>query len=291
MTRARDVLYVAGVRLINVPPRSWYTLVADALLPPDVARDTEDELAEPYVWPQPPRSPLPPAESEREAPPPAPLIPAWLHERAPSPPPAPEPLRPSGALGEPDPPRANSEAARPNVEARLRGRLVHRLLETLPAVPAAERARFAERIAAPDGLAPDQLPPILAEAEAVLALPPLRRFFAPDARAEAEIVGRLAIGGKSYAVNGRIDRLARDAAGWHLLDFKTDRSVPADAAAIDPAQILQLALYRRLLSEMAPEAEITATLAYTAAAKVIPVPAALMEQALSRLAARANSVP
>ncbi len=98
-----------------------------------------------------------------------------------------------------------------------------------------------------------------------------------------------------YAVSGRIDRLLRDAAGWHLLDFKTDRKIPAEPAEIDPGHVLQLALYRRLLMDMEPGTEVSATLVFTGGPegvpKPMPIPSAAMERALEGLAICANPFP
>ena len=98
------------------------------------------------------------------------------------------------------------------------------------------------------------------EAEAVLAHPELASLFAGESRAEVAIVGNVATTKGEYAVSGRIDRLLRDQAGWHLVDFKTDRSLPASLAEIDPAYVLQLALYRRLLMDIEPGVPVNATL-------------------------------
>ena len=53
MTRARDVLYVAGVRLLRPPPRSWYTIVGGCARAGGRShRDRRDgELAAPFQWP------------------------------------------------------------------------------------------------------------------------------------------------------------------------------------------------------------------------------------------------
>ncbi len=172
---------------------------------------------------------------------------------------------------------------------------MHRLLEILPRVTASDRAQAAERLLAGE-LADD--PPLASairrEAEAVLADPALEPFFAPDSRSEVAIVGELATDKGRYAVSGRIDRLARDSAGWHLADFKTDRKIPATPAEIDPAYILQMALYRRLLMAMDPGEAVSATLVFTGAGgtpRVMPIPAPAMEQALEGLAIRANPFP
>jgi ATP-dependent helicase/nuclease subunit A len=67
--------------------------------------------------------------------------------------------------------------------------------------------------------------------------------------------------------------------------------VPATPAEADPAALLQLALYRRLLMDMEPGAEVRATLVWTAAPNVMPIPTALMEQALAKLGINAKAVP
>jgi ATP-dependent helicase/nuclease subunit A len=106
-----------------------------------------------------------------------------------------------------------------------------------------------------------------------------------------EIVGSVATDRGLYAVSGRIDRLSRDLAGWQLVDFKTDRAVPASAADVDSGYILQLALYRKLLMAMDPGTPVEATLVYTAGPNVMPIPAEMMERALAGIGVLANPFP
>jgi ATP-dependent helicase/nuclease subunit A len=292
MTRARDALYVAGVKGERTPKECWYSLIEKALVPADTRRDPETgELAEAYRWPQPPRAAVDredkPPESEGVAPP----APDWLHRAAPSPGPAPEPLRPSFALAEPDPPaeapRELAVVAAARDAAADRGRVVHRLLQVLPGLPEPARTAAAERILSRE--LPDE-PAIAArirdEVRSLIALPALAAAFAPESRAEVAIVGRVATERGEYAVSGRIDRLVRDASGWLLLDFKTTRAVPGSPEDVDPAAILQLALYRRLLMEMDQGADARATLVYTAGPNVMPIPSELMERELQKLGIR-----
>jgi len=294
MTRARDVLYVAGIRGERTPKDCWYALVDRALVPERVERE-DGELAAPFKWPVEQRPPLAQQAEEVVMEDAAAELPPWLTRSALSPPPAPEPLRPSRALAEPDPLPPAGGGTMPGDAARLRGVLVHRLLEFLPRVPLPERLWAAERLLAGQ-LAHD---PALAdsirrEAEATLAEPELEELFGPESRAEVALVGELETEKGRYAVSGRIDRLLRDASGWRLADFKTDRAVPAAPADIDPAYILQMALYRRLLMDMEPGAAVTATLVFTAsepAPKVMPIPAQMMEQTLEALRIRRNPFP
>ncbi len=189
----------------------------------------------------------------------------------------------------------------PGDAARRRGLLVHRLLEVLPGVPDERRVEQAERLLA--GTAdPALAEAVLREAETVLADPALTRIFGAGSRAEVAIVGELSAETGRYAVSGRVDRLARDADGWHLVDFKTDRNVPDTATEVAPAYVLQMALYRRLLMDMEAGVPVSATLVFTSGApvggkaagsgaKVVPLPAEMMENALEGLKIRANPVP
>lgn len=292
MTRARDVLYVAGVKLLRPPESSWYTIVRDALLPEDrsgIGFDEDGELKEPFVWPpslRPPRG----ADAERptkdaaHAP-----APDWLARAAPTPPRAPQPLRPSNALAEPDPLPAGWRV--PDPEALQRGRAVHLLLQYLPFVAPEQRAAAADRLLAGEfAQSPDLAAALCDEVMAVLAHPALAGLFISEARSEVAIVGSVATTRGEYVVSGRIDWLLRDSTGWRLVDFKTDRRVPTSVSEVDPGYVLQLALYRKLLMEMQPGVPVSAALVYTAGPNVVPVPEESLEKALETLGVRANTV-
>jgi ATP-dependent helicase/nuclease subunit A len=67
--------------------------------------------------------------------------------------------------------------------------------------------------------------------------------------------------------------------------------VPGSLSEVDPAYVLQLALYRRLLMDMQPGASVRATLVYTAGPNVMPIPAEAMERALAKLGVRGTAFP
>ncbi|HWT30326.1 MAG TPA: 3'-5' exonuclease, partial [Propylenella sp.] len=293
MTRAKDVLYVAGIRGEQTPPECWYSLVEKALVPAEAERDPETgELAAAFVWPPTRRPPLGVKMTE-SAPVAVSEAPDWLLRPAASPAPVPRPLVPSHALAEPDPPSDITPAAGlAQGHASLpRGRALHRLLGALPAIPEPERRSRAARMLERDGYAAADAETIIGEAEAVIAHPVLSEAFGPDSRGEVPIVGRVATDRGDYAVSGRIDRLARTPAGWLVVDFKTNREVPSTPADAEPAYVLQLALYRRLLMEMDPRVDVRAMLVWTAGPNVMPIPDALMEHALAKLGISAMSVP
>jgi ATP-dependent helicase/nuclease subunit A len=295
MTRARDVLYVAGVKLLRPPPNCWYTIVEKALVPGDVQRNDDGELAAPFRWPLEQRSPKAVRGETAATTDDVPDLPAWLNAPAPTPIAVRQPLRPSRALAEPDPillPVPAAVPPAPGDSAVLRGRLVHRLLQFLPGIPAEHRAAAYDRLLAAEvDVASELAANLRAETDAVLARPELAILLGSQSRAEVEIVGSVKTDGGDFAVSGRIDRLVRDTVGWHLVDFKTDRAVPETVDRVDAAYILQMALYRKLLMDMEPGIAVDATLVFTAGPKIMPIPAELMEQAATELGIRANPVP
>jgi len=294
MTRARDVLYVAGIKGVRTPDNCWYSVVAKALVPEETPRTADDELATPFQWPQPLRPPLTERDGKKDQEEVSAEHADWLTRAAPTPVLPPQPLRPSSGLAEPDPiPIAPLRARRTASvdDALLRGRAVHLLLQFLPAISAADRASAAERLLAGEVEDSEQLRALGREVEAVLRHPKLKGFFGPESRAEVEIVGTVSTERGPYAVSGRIDRLARDLAGWRLVDFKTDRAVPVTVTEADPGYVLQLALYRKLLMEMEPGTPVEATLVYTAGPNVMPIPGEVMERALAQLGVSANPFP
>ena len=208
------------------------------------------------AWPQSERpaiepGPAPPAELELHPP-----RPAWLDRAAPPPPSrrrrCGHPARWSSPIRGParEPPALVGAEA-----ARRRGILIHRLLQSLPGVAEERRGGGFARLSGTRELRRRGCGADLGGGRTRFS--PIRRslpLFGPDGRAEIDLVGRIATPGGDYAVSGRIDRLVRDAAGWRILDFKTDRAVPAGASAVDPAYVLQLAIYRRLIREIEPGA-------------------------------------
>ena len=95
-------------------------------------------------------------------------------------------------------------------------------------------------------------------------------------RAEAPIVGEAA--GK--AVRGVVDRLVVDGARVIVLDFKTDRPAPTDAAKAPDAYVLQLALYREVLCKIFPGKRVSCALLWTEAPALMDLPEARLDAVL-----------
>jgi ATP-dependent helicase/nuclease subunit A len=283
MTRARDVLHVCGIKPKSPPKRCWYELVRDALVPEEAPRGEDGELAGRFVWPPDERPALPPEAAKADTEAATPARPAWLDRPAPPPPAAPEPLRPSQALAEPDAPEPGAAPAALSPEAiaaMRRGAAIHRLLQYLPQVAPAIRPAAAARLMAGEAADEAAREALAAEALAVIDLPELAEAFGPHGRSEVPLVGLLDTARGRFAVSGQIDRLLISAGEIHLIDFKTDRAVPASLAEVAESYVRQLALYRALLVRLDPARAVRASLVWTAAPRVMEVPAAAMDRAL-----------
>jgi len=192
-------------------------------------------------------------------------VPDWLTLPVrPEPEPLP-PIRPSSALG------AAERMTRPGdgpyaPEARLRGTLVHALLERLPALGAEHRetmARAYVRARAPR-LAPEICEAVIANALGVLEHEDLKALFGPGSRAEAPIAGKVPAADGELMVSGQIDRLAVLEREVLVADFKTTARAPRPGQRPPQSYVAQLALYRTLLAEIYPDKRIRTFLVWTA---------------------------
>jgi ATP-dependent helicase/nuclease subunit A len=264
LTRARERLIVTGwQRNRSGGGPTWHDLIAAGMarlgaarvpiaLAPELAgeRLCHGNLAAPAA-----QLDLPLAPS---APGPLPA-PAWLRQPAPPEVPGAAPLSPSRAFQDDAPvssPLAGAAAGR-----FRRGRLIHRLLQSLPERPIAERASvLADYLAAPaHGLPPAEQAEIAAEVLAVLALPELALLFGPDSRAEVPLAGTVA----GQAIFGQVDRLAIAPDEVLLLDYKTDRTPPATPVEVPRAYLRQMAAYQALLEAVWPGRSVRPALLWT----------------------------
>uniref|UniRef100_UPI00260840C8 3'-5' exonuclease n=1 Tax=Ferrovibrio sp. TaxID=1917215 RepID=UPI00260840C8 len=285
LTRARDRLYVCGYlngkTAGNGPPAgSWYDLVSAgfASLQPQqiIALPWGDEGLRYETFPgQRVAAAAPEAEAERIAPP------VWLHSPPPPEPAPPRPLSPSRPSKAEPPPL--SPTAPDRLAGLARGKLIHRLLQTLPDLPLEQRPEAAARYLAHPmhGLTTAAQTGIAAEVLAVLSDPAFAPVFAPDAQVEAPLAGRL---GKRL-VAGQIDRLLVTEAAILVVDFKTNRPPPLHAEDVDPAYLDQMALYRGLLQTIFPDRPVQAALLWTYAPRLMPLPAALLDRHLANFTA------
>ena len=140
-------------------------------------------------------------------------------------------------------------------KALARGRLVHRLMQSLPDIPPERRQDAAERYLAKRRSAifqPRTSEEIVRQVLAILEDANFAPLFAAGSRAEVPIVGHIpSAGNEPVAVSGQVDRLVVSNDAVLIADYKSDRAVPADLDAVEP-YVAQLGLYRAVLSRLYP---------------------------------------
>ncbi len=289
MTRARERLYVGGAlgaRAKAPPEESWYTAVERGLAALDAGWEEDADwggaIAHGAVTrdhPQPLQGVLEGSQAITgpDAPDSPPAVaggagggsslPAWLKQAAPAEERPPRPLAPS-SLGEDEAPYPP-----PGPELRreaLRGKLLHRLFERLPDVPAEDRRARAEAWLERSGDAPDPAfrETLIDAACRVIDDPRFADLFSANALAEAPIAATVA-GGQVIA--GTADRLLITGTRILVADFKTGRRVPERAEEAPVSHLRQMAAYRAALAIIFPGRRIDAALLYTSGPLLLPL--------------------
>jgi ATP-dependent helicase/nuclease subunit A len=266
LTRAEDRLYVCGwlPKRNKAPDGCWYNLIRGGIAPIAVAQHdaflaNDGEADDPAVLRLTcPQERLAEAPGAAEADDLVPL-PGWSRHPAPPEPEPTRPLAPSRPDGD-EPPVAPPFGA--GDERRfLRGRLVHRLLQSLPDLdpgswPAAARAFLSQPF---HGLDIDAQAAIAAETIQVLEDPQCRPVFGPGSMAEVPLVGIL--GGRT--ISARIDRLVVTPEAITIIDYKTNRPAPVSENKVAETYLRQMAAYRAGLHNLYPGKPLNCLLLWT----------------------------
>ena len=286
MTRAADRLIVCGAEGVRRPPDCWYDLVHTPLAELLVEEQDDGETVWRYRKPASTSAAPSPSASKQDAKPERPALPNWLRELAPAQPPPPVPLSPSSAFDEEIARGAPAgSSALDRQKALERGRLIHRLMQSLPDIPVERRAAAAEHYLGNATLHFDtaERTALVQQTLAILSDPAFAEIFATGSRAEVPIVGRIATpDGTPLHVSGQIDRLAVTDGAVLIADYKTDRFPPDALDEVEP-YVAQLALYRAVLARLYPGKTIRAALLFTEGPKLMEIPAVAMDAAFSKV--------
>ena len=292
MTRARDRLYIASTATEKgAPPKDgWFEITHAALSEHEHTTPSVDEAGNIIAW----RWRSSKAENIAEQPSESVSVtkidkPSWLATKAQpfvamSPPIAPSKAGVGHDKFDTEGPSGNTDFI--GVDPLVRGVLMHRLLERLPALAPTQRESVAMRYLGANlhdvGL--DIHAVMTAEVMAVLENPltaPL--FVTPQAQCEVPIYGTVTLNSGTHKVRGEIDRLNHTNEDIHIIDFKTNRTVPDHPSNAPQAYVRQLALYRALLKPIFGNKPIKASLLWTNGPVLMTLDDKALDQALDGL--------
>ena len=283
LTRAADRLLVCGARGVNKAPKGcWHDLVLSALQP--LSEEISNDEGRVWHFRKSAAAAAGQTQSSLEHAP----LPAWLKSTPPFSPPSPVILRPSDTTD--DEPRPLAVGGQRET-ARLRGLLVHRLLQSLPDIAAERRRKAAEDYLARAGreLQGAERVRLAEQVMHIIDDARFRELFVSGSRAEVPIVGKLLCGSETVAVSGQVDRLSVTQAAVLIGDFKTNREPPRRIEEVPAAYIRQLAIYRALLLKLYPDRPVRAALIWTEAPDLMELSEALMDRALEEAMAQVTS--
>jgi ATP-dependent helicase/nuclease subunit A len=194
-------------------------------------------------------------------------LPRWVTEPPPAEPDPPSPLSPSQPSGA-EPATLSPLKAR-GPDRFKRGLLVHRLLQSLPELPAGARENAVQRFLAlpTHGLSAEEQDEIRRDTLAVFNHPDFAPLFGPGSQAEVPLVGLIA----GHAVSAQIDRLVVGDEQVLIVDYKTLRPPPASEEDVAPIYLRQLAIYREALARIYPGREIRCALLWTEGPRLMPI--------------------
>ncbi len=275
LSRAEEHLILAGAlgsRAKGVAPeQSWFPLLENAMTAMGAAWQ-DDPIWGAAMRYRGDEAPLPkhlPAQengslSEAQA------LPAWLRTLPPQEERPPRPLTPSNI----DDDNYGEAPVSPVMRhAAERGKLLHALFERYDGrsitVFEQEARLWLARQPAAAAFNPDHL---IAPLLSVIRAPEWAALFSDQAKAEVPLA---ALVGETV-ISGRVDRLLITDDHVLIVDFKTGRSVPADAAALPVAQLRQMAHYVAAVETIFPNKEVKAALLFTHTPQMLPLPAEIL---------------
>ncbi|OUS13908.1 double-strand break repair helicase AddA [Rhodospirillales bacterium 47_12_T64] len=286
LTRAEDRLVICGWTGQREPSEdSWYSLAKAALS--DTAKEVEFSFPEDpagswsasgWVEENPQEAEIKDREEEAVEAKPVEMLPTWATCDPDDEPVPPKPLSPSRAKD--DEPPVRSPLGRDDSSRYRRGRLIHRLLQSLPDQPEEKWPDVGRRfLASPlHELKPDQIESLLEETLAVLKHPDYRDLFGKNSQAEVPVVGLVKRDGDVEVISGQVDRLVISDKKVKIIDYKTNRPPPQSVEKVHRAYLRQMAAYRSVLRQIYPDHEIEAHLLWTDDARLMYLPDDVLSQ-------------
>ncbi|WP_417456032.1 double-strand break repair helicase AddA [Kordiimonas sp.] len=278
LTRAEDRLYIAGWQAEREPdPNCWYKAIESGFerVGAEEVEITLGRTARRLTVAQ--TAAVAPSDEKAETRTPLPALPAWAREPMPNEPTPPRPLAPSKP--DEDEPAVTSPLARATAARFERGRLIHSMLEWLPELEKAAQQEAAERFLMRSGLDAETAAAFWQEVKGILEDAEFAPIFGPNSRAEVPIAGLVG----TRAISGQVDRLVVTESEVLIVDYKTNRPPPRDAAKVPEVYLKQMGLYARALQGIYPNHKIRAALLWTDISLLMELGKTQMDEALKRV--------
>jgi ATP-dependent helicase/nuclease subunit A len=122
------------------------------------------------------------------------------------------------------------------------------------------------------------------ETLAVLDEPVFAEVFAPDSRAEVDLLAEL--DEKGARMHGRIDRLAITDTQVLIVDFKSNRPPPVDEAHVPQVYLAQMALYRAGAKKLFPDKRVVCGLVFTDGPRLLQLSDVVLDAQMAAISAR-----
>ncbi len=168
-------------------------------------------------------------------------------------------------------------------QAKLRGTLVHLLLEHLPSWSADRRLSLGQSLlnAHPDVAAAGETETLIADAMRLIDDPALTHIFDAETLSEVEVTAALDdVGGQR--IHGTIDRLIVTPDKVTAIDFKSNRKVPMSASDVPEGILRQMGAYQAALTQIYSGRTVQTSILWTATGQVMPLDSAQIIAALRR---------
>jgi ATP-dependent helicase/nuclease subunit A len=279
MTRAEDRLYVCGWHGARKPSDDcWYNLIRRGLeamvkTPSTnyaVHRETPESDILRLICPQvgaPEKSEaIEPITDFSDG------IRGWMTDLPSAESTPPKPLTPSRPEG--DTPPVQSPFGKDDGHRFKRGRIIHRLLQTLPDLPpdaqeGAARSFLAQSVHV---LNLDEQNEIALETLAILNHAEFSFLFGPGSQAEVPMVGEI----DGRGISAQLDRLLVTNDAVYVIDYKTNRPPPKRPEDIADVYLKQMSAYRLALQRIYPELPIRCLLLWSDGPSLMELPEALL---------------
>lgn len=264
LTRAEDRLYLCGYRQNSAAKaESWYEICRRSL----EAIGNSNEAGE-VVYETPQELDVKAVESKKIKEYVRPDFP-WLSQSAPEENPLARPYMPSRPDSEDVEEALLSPISSDGSNRYQRGRIIHKLLQFLPDVQAADKGQIISEFLAKN--APEfsvaQVRRIQEEVLTLLADSRLSLLFGAESKAEVPIIGEV----DGRIMSAQVDRLVVTKKEVLIADFKTNRPAAKSLAEVPAAYIKQLQAYRDLLSRIYPDKTVRSYLLWTDTTQIMQI--------------------